>query len=35
MLSEEKLIMTSSPHIKTEDDTRSIMLDVIIALRSR
>jgi electron transport complex protein RnfD len=32
MLSEEKLIMTSSPHIKTEDDTRSIMLDVIIAL---
>lgn len=26
------LFVSSSPHIKTEDDTRSIMLDVIIAL---
>ena len=27
-----KLMVSSSPHIKTEDGTRSIMLDVIIAL---
>lgn len=27
-----KLVVTSSPHIKTEEDTQSIMLDVIIAL---
>jgi len=26
------LTVTSSPHIKTDEDTRSIMLDVIIAL---
>ncbi|MCL2081334.1 MAG: RnfABCDGE type electron transport complex subunit D [Oscillospiraceae bacterium] len=29
---EHELIVSSSPHVKTEDDTRSIMLDVIIAL---
>jgi len=28
----KQVIATSSPHIKTEDDTRAIMLDVIIAL---
>ena len=27
-----KLIASSSPHIRSEEDTRSIMLDVIIAL---
>lgn len=27
-----KVVVTSSPHIKAEDDTRSIMLDVCIAL---
>lgn len=27
-----KVVVTSSPHIKTDEDTRSIMLDVIIAL---
>ncbi len=29
---DRRLIVSSSPHIKTEDGTRSIMLDVIIAL---
>ncbi len=29
---DKNLIVSSSPHIKTEDGTRSIMLDVIIAL---
>ncbi|MEG2377935.1 MAG: RnfABCDGE type electron transport complex subunit D [Clostridia bacterium] len=29
---DHKLLVSSSPHIKGEDDTRSIMLDVIIAL---
>lgn len=29
---DKKITVTSSPHIKTEDGTRSIMLDVIIAL---
>lgn len=28
----EKLTVSSSPHIKTDEDTRSIMLDVVIAL---
>ncbi len=32
MTNERNLLMSSSPHIKTEDDTRSIMADVIIAL---
>lgn len=32
METEGRLLMSSSPHIKTEDDTRSIMTDVIIAL---
>ncbi len=27
-----KVVVTSSPHIKAEDDTRSLMLDVLIAL---
>ena len=27
-----KLIASSSPHIRSNEDTRSIMLDVIIAL---
>ena len=27
-----KLIASSSPHIRAKEDTRSIMLDVIIAL---
>ena len=27
-----KVVVTSSPHIKAEDDTRSLMLDVILAL---
>lgn len=27
-----KVVVTSSPHIKSDEDTRSIMLDVIIAL---
>ena len=27
-----KVVVTSSPHIKTEDNTRSLMLDVILAL---
>ena len=27
-----KLIASSNPHIRTNEDTRSIMLDVIIAL---
>ena len=27
-----KLIASSSPHIRSKDNTRSIMLDVIIAL---
>lgn len=29
---EQKLVVSSSPHIKLREDTRSIMLDVIIAL---
>ena len=29
-----KLIASSSPHIRSNEDTRSIMLDVIIALLS-
>lgn len=27
-----KVVVTSSPHIKAEDDTRSLMLDVVLAL---
>ena len=27
-----KVVVTSSPHIKADDDTRSLMLDVLIAL---
>ena len=27
-----KVVVTSSPHIKAADDTRSMMLDVLIAL---
>ena len=27
-----KLIASSSPHVRSNEDTRSIMLDVIIAL---
>ena len=27
-----KVVVTSSPHIKAGDDTRSLMLDVLIAL---
>ena len=27
-----KVVVTSSPHIKAEDDTRSLMLDVALAL---
>ena len=27
-----KLTVSSSPHVRAQDDTRSIMLDVIIAL---
>ena len=29
---EEKLLVTSSPHIRSNDTTRSIMLSVLIAL---
>ena len=27
-----KVVVTSSPHIKADDDTRSLMLDVLVAL---
>ena len=27
-----KVVVTSSPHIKSDEDTRSVMFDVIIAL---
>ncbi|MGI5971234.1 MAG: RnfABCDGE type electron transport complex subunit D [Oscillospiraceae bacterium] len=32
MNTDNKLLVTSSPHVRTADDTRSIMLDVIISL---
>ncbi len=31
-INKKQLLMSSSPHIRTEDGTRSIMLDVIVAL---
>ena len=30
-----KVVVTSSPHIKAADDTRSMMLDVLLALLRR